>query len=245
MYELRIVPFKPALILDGSKKKLIISDLHIGFENALLANNDHISRAIKDITQDVENIINDTKPNSLIILGDVKSSIYDISTNEQNDIAFFFEKITKKTNVTLIPGNHDGNIQNLLPREITITSSMGLIIDKILLTHGHVKPSTNLNVDKIIMGHIHPTFCSDKSILNGMPVWVSIKTNKDCLFPSMSGLLEITIIPSFNKYFRNVSRKFNCKSNSPILRRTKYLSAKIVSLDGTIIGDETIINNVI
>ena len=245
MYKLRIVPFKPALILDGSKKKLIISDLHIGFENLLLANNNYVSRTIKDITHDVENIISDIKPNSLIILGDVKSSICNIPLNEQNDIAFFFEKITKKTNVILIPGNHDGDIQNLLPRDITVTSSLGLIIDKILLTHGHVKPSVNLNVDKIIMGHIHPTFFSDTSILNGIPVWVSIKTNKDCLFPSMSGLLEITIVPSFNKYFHNVPRKFNRKSNSPILRRTKYLSAKIVSLDGTIIGDETMINNVI
>jgi len=244
MYELKIVPFKPALILEGIKKHLIISDLHIGFENTLLPNN-NMTRTIKDIISDVEHIINEEKPNSLIILGDVKSSIFDMPLNEQNDICLFFEKITQKINVMLIPGNHDGDIEKLLPSDITVTSSMGLIIDKILLTHGHVKPSTKLNIDKIIMGHAHPTFFSDRSILNGMPVWVSIQTNKDCLFPSMTGMLEITIVPSFNKYFHSMSRKSNHTYNSPILRRTKYLSAKIVSLDGAIIGDETMINNVI
>lgn len=245
MYELRIVPFKPALILNGMKKNLIITDLHIGLENVFLSNHKHYIKTINEMIADLENILDATKPNSLILLGDIKSSIYKVPVMEQDDIAFFFEKIKKKTNVIVVPGNHDGNIQNSLPSDVTITSSMGLITDKILLTHGHVKPSNKLNIDKIIMGHIHPTFFSNNSILNGMPVWVSIKTTKDYLFPSLSGGLEILIMPSFNKYFSSYSKKNNQKITSPILKNTKFLSAKIVSLDGTILGDENMINCVI
>jgi len=56
------------------------------------------------------------------------------------------------------------------------------------------------HVDKIIMGHVHPVFFQEDSVINGQRVWVSIKTKKEKIFPNKSGELEITIIPSFNKY---------------------------------------------
>lgn len=61
----------------------------------------------------------------------------------------------------LIPGNHDANIQRLVPDNITMVSSTGMVEENILLTHGHTMPSKNFShVDKIIMGHIHPVFFS-------------------------------------------------------------------------------------
>ena len=89
-------------------------------------------------------------------------------------------------------------------------------------------------------------FFQEESVLNGQQVWVSIKTKKQQIFPSTSGELDITIIPSFNKYFYATHKKKYKKSISPILEKTKeILSAKIVTLDGTIIGDESILNQVI
>ncbi|KAG2474815.1 MAG: hypothetical protein NPMRTH5_2600003, partial [Nitrosopumilales archaeon] len=49
------------------------------------------------------------------MLGDVKSSIKSISKNEWNDVPLFFEKMENKIDTTLIPGNHDSNIQKLIP----------------------------------------------------------------------------------------------------------------------------------
>ena len=96
------------------------------------------------------------------------------------------------------------------------------------------------------MGHVHPVFFQEDSVLNGQRVWVSIKTEKQQIFPSVSGELEIIIVPSFNKYFYATQKKFYKKSISPILEKIKkYSSVKIVTLDGTIIGDESIINQVL
>ncbi|MGB0855941.1 MAG: metallophosphoesterase, partial [Nitrosopumilus sp.] len=157
----RIIPTKPVLILEGSKKYLVITDIHIGFESNMTSNkifvgkNSTISETIKDLTE----IIEDENPDSVVLLGDVKSSIKNISRYEWAEVPKFFETIRKKCDVILIPGNHDANIQKLVPDNISMISSAGMIEENILLTHGHTMPSDNFaHVDKIIMGHVHPVF---------------------------------------------------------------------------------------
>ena len=122
-----------------------------------------------------------------------------------------------------------------------------MVIENILFTHGHTMPSDNFShVDKIVMGHVHPVFFQEDSLLNGQRVWVSIKTEKQKIFPSALGDLEIIIVPSFNKYFYATHKKQYKKSISPILEKAKeYSNARIVTLDGTIIGDESIINQIL
>ncbi len=83
-----------------------------------------------------------------------------------------------------------------------------MVDDSILYTHGHTMPSENFaHVKKIIMGHIHPVFFQEESIVNGERVWISIKANKEQIFPSKSGEIEIIIVPSFNKYFFATNKK--------------------------------------
>jgi len=134
-----------------------------------------------------------------------------------------------------------------LADNISMISSTGMVDENILLTHGHTMPSENFShVDKIIMGHIHPVFFLEDSVINGQRVWISMKTEKENIFPNKSGELEIIVIPSFNKYFYATHRKQYKKSISPIINKIKSISsAKIITLDGVIIGDESIIDQVI
>jgi len=249
MLQTRIIPSKPALILEGEKKSLIVTDIHIGFENTLASNEIFIGKnsTINETIQELLEIIDKEKPDSVVLLGDVKSSIKSISRNEWDEVPMFFEKIREKCDVILVPGNHDANIQKLVPDNISMISSTGMVDENILLTHGHTMPSENFShVDKIIMGHIHPVFFQEDSIINGQRVWISIKTKKENIFPNKSGELEIIVIPSFNKYFYATHRKKYKKSISPIINKIKSISrARIVTLDGTIIGDESIIDQVI
>ena len=119
----------------------------------------------------------------MILLGDIKSSIKSISRNEWDEVPMFFEKIRKKCDVILVPGNHDANIQRLVPDNISMISSTGMVEENILLTHGHTMPSENFShVDKIIMGHVHPVFFQEDSVMNGQRVWISIKDRKRRIF---------------------------------------------------------------
>ncbi len=249
MVQTRLVSSKPALILEGESRNLIVADLHIGFEADLAAKNIFVGKntSINDMISEICKIIDDTKPDSLILLGDVKSSIKSISKNEWDEIPLFFDKVGKKVEIVLIPGNHDSNIQRLVPDGVTLVSSTGLVVENTLLTHGHTLPSNNFShVDKIIMGHVHPVFFKEDSVLNGQRVWVSIKTEKSKIFSSSSGEIEIIIVPSFNKYFYATHKKKYKKSISPIIEKIKKKSsAKIVTLDGAVIGNESMISNVL
>lgn len=249
MLRTRIIPSKPALILEGRRKSLIVTDIHIGFENNMTLNEIFIGKnsTINETIQELSEIIDAENPDSVILLGDIKSSIKSISRNEWEEVPMFFKKIREKCDVILVPGNHDGNIQRLVPDNISMISSTGMVEENILLTHGHTMPSENFShVDKIIMGHVHPVFFQEDSVVNGQRVWISIKTEKEKIFPNKTGELEITIIPSFNKYFYATHRKKYKKSISPIIDKIKTISsAKIVTFDGTIIGNESIIDYVI
>jgi len=245
----RIIDSEPALILEAGRKNLVISDLHIGFEHKFSSNKttNRKNSSINEIISNVTKIIKKENPDTLILLGDIKSSIQSITKSEWKDVPYFFEEIKNSLEVILIPGNHDANIDKLIPNDVTLISSKGMIIEDVLLTHGHTMPSENYsNVNNIIMGHIHPVFFDKRSLLNGERIWISIKTEKSEIFSSAKGKINITITPSFNPYFYATEKRYYKKSISPIIERIKDSAiAKIVTLDGTIIGNESILNDLI
>ena len=249
MVSIRIIDSEPALILESDKKNLIISDLHIGFEDKFSSNKIIVRKnsSINEIISNVTKIIKKENPETLILLGDIKSSIQSITKSEWKDVPYFFEEIKNSLEVVLIPGNHDASIDRLIPNYVTLISSKGMIIDDVLLTHGHTMPSENYsNVNNIIMGHIHPVYFDENSLLNGEMFWISIKTDKSEIFSSTKGKINITIIPSFNPYFYATKKRYYKKSISPIIEKIKdSVAAKIVTLDGTIIGNESILNDLI
>ncbi len=204
MAKSKIIPGFPALMIEDDKKSLVITDLHLGFESKLSLNNVYLGKnnTVDETTKEIELIISKTKPDSLILLGDVKSGIKSITKMEWDIIPVFFENISKLIDTVLVPGNHDANIEKLIPNEITLASSKGIIVDDILLTHGHTMPTENFSqVNTIVMGHVHPVFFQEESLINGERVWASIKCEKQKIFLSKSGELELIILPSFNKYF--------------------------------------------
>ena len=248
MAQTKIIPGYPALVIEGDKKSLVITDLHLGFESNLSLNNIFLgkNKTVAEITKEIEKIIKKTKPDSLVLLGDIKSGIKSITKTEWETVPIFFESITKLIDIILVPGNHDANIEKLIPNGITLASSKGIIIDDILLTHGHTMPSENFSqVNAIVMGHVHPVFFQKESLINGERVWVSIKCKKQKIFHSKSGELEVIILPSFNRYFYATQKKFYKKSISPIIEKMDVIQAKIVTLDGTIIGNEQLLSSVI
>ncbi|MEK0336274.1 MAG: hypothetical protein QQN41_02440, partial [Nitrosopumilus sp.] len=62
MLQTRIIPSKPALILEGEKKSLIVTDIHIGFENTLASNeifigkNSTINETIQELLEMIESV---------------------------------------------------------------------------------------------------------------------------------------------------------------------------------------------
>jgi hypothetical protein len=160
-------------------KTLIIADLHLGWEINLIKKGIHVPSQTSKILQKLIQLINKTRPNTLIILGDVKHTIAKAEPGEWKDIPEFFETLKSKiVKVEIIRGNHDGNLEPLLPPNIQLHPSTGITLNTIGLFHGHTWPAKKLlTCDTLVMGHAHPTvaFRDNLGFQITTSVWIKAK----------------------------------------------------------------------
>ena len=124
-----------------------------------------------------------------------------------------------------------------------------MIIDGTLLIHGHAMPSfRSSSIKRIIMGHIHPIFNKPDSLIKGQRVWIYLNVRKEGLVPGGKGILDIIVLPSFNKYLYATNRVHK-RSISPIITRVLSEQAVnrclILTLDGSIVGNIAMLDYVI
>jgi hypothetical protein len=80
-------------------------------------------------------------------------------------------------------------------------------------------------------------------------VWIYVQAKKQSLF-SEHGSIDIVVVPSFNQYLSTSGPKSYRKSISPIIKRIMeheggVEKCVIATLDGSVIGDEGILRDVI
>ncbi len=130
--------------------------------------------------------LNETKADTLLILGDVKHTVATAETPEWRDVPEFFSALGRAVNeVLVVRGNHDGNIEPLLPDGVKVLPSMGVVIGDVGFFHGHGWPSpTLLDCRNLVMGHVHPViaFRDPAGFRVTKQVWV--KADVDCVLLS-------------------------------------------------------------
>jgi hypothetical protein len=239
-----------ALLLEGKKKYIAVSDLHIGLESELGGRGITVrSSLLGEMLEDLLSLLSSEKADGLILLGDVKNTVGSISKQEWDDMPQFFKKLSSVTDVYLVPGNHDGNIRHLVPDSVNVIGSRGMVIEDTLFIHGHSLPSdARSHVSRIVMGHLHPVFLKAGSIVNGQRVWIYMQVKKEALF-SEQGCVEVIIVPSFNRYLYAEGRGPR-RSMSPIISRVKantdtIQKCVVATLDGSIVGDDSLLESVL
>ncbi|MCS4540967.1 MAG: metallophosphoesterase [Euryarchaeota archaeon] len=176
---------EPALIIEGQERILVIADLHIGIEYELAQSGVSIPPQTEKNKQRLFNLIEKTKASKLILLGDIKHNVPGIAWQEFRDIPTLFEELTQRIKIEIIPGNHDGDIEFLLPENVKINDLKGTLIknEKIIaLLHGHSWPSEELlNSDLVIAGHYHPAiqFRDELGHRSTEPAWIRTKLNRE------------------------------------------------------------------
>jgi len=153
-----VTPYQAALIKTQKTRTLVIADLHIGWEIALSQKGIHVPTQMPKLLQKLKNLLFTYKPKKLLILGDVKHTVATAEIGEWHDIPHFFNELKRQIKeIRVIRGNHDGNLEPLLPESIKILSATGTTIGEVGLFHGHRWPSpTLLKCKTLMMGHIHP-----------------------------------------------------------------------------------------
>ncbi len=241
------------------KKYLVVGDLHIGFEEKFRGSGISIEPRIDKMVNELSELIEKEKITDLLINGDVKSGTDHITRSEWENVPKFFERMTSLCHVSLIPGNHDGGISHLTPPNVSLLDSNGVLISNVLILHGHTRPLAKFQGCKqIIMGHVHPIFQKRGSPLSGQPVWVLLRVKRSSIFKDALSSdedekgddLEIILMPSFNlelvvSGFALEAARAERKI-APLLRDLRDVSeAMITTLDGDLIGDASLLPNII
>jgi len=125
------------------------------------------------------------KPTGLLMLGDVKHTIAKVELEEWQDIPDFFEALVKKvSDIRVILGNHDGNLEPLLPENVKLLPSTGTAVRDVGFFHGNAWPAPELLACHcLVMGHVHPTvaFRDPMGFRITAQVWVKAKLDGERL----------------------------------------------------------------
>ena len=151
-------PNAAALVKTKETKTLLIADPHIGWELELQQKGIHVPSQTPKILNKLTAILAKYKPQRLVIVGDVKYTVISSEMGEWHDIPDFFAKLQSCVpNIAIVRGNHDANLEPLLPENVELLPATGAVIGDVGVFHGHKWPSPALlGCKALVMGHLHP-----------------------------------------------------------------------------------------
>jgi putative SbcD/Mre11-related phosphoesterase len=254
------------LIIRGdSISALVISDLHLGIEEEISEERGiHFPLQDTRIIERVKSLVNKYELSRLYITGDIKHTILaDISYNWEI-LPEFMHNLIEIVETIIIPGNHDGDLESLLPRSIELADVRGIVIgtgdEKVGLYHGHSWPAPELlETSLIIAGHSHPSVSRFRTVsrpeigrgdrkryAGSVPVVLNSELQKNCVRQYL-GILEIpeddkatlTTLPSFNQLISGIAvNSPRSEFQGPIFENScvDIPNTEVFSIDGLYLG---------
>ena len=180
-----LLPHPAALVKTNKTKTLLIADPHLGWEIQLQEKGIHVPSQTTKILNKLTAIITEYKPERLVILGDVKYTVVSHEFGEWQDIPDFFKKLEVCIeNISIVRGNHDANLEPLLPENVEFLPATGVTVGDVGVFHGHKWPSPGLlGCKTLVMGHLHPVvvFRDPTGCKITRQVWMKAKCETDAL----------------------------------------------------------------
>ena len=177
-----VPPFPAAEMETDQGRTLAVADLHIGWEIALIKKGIHVPTQTSKLLKGLLELITIHKPDRLLILGDVKHTVATADMSEWRDVPDFFNELKKHVKqIDILRGNHDGNLEPLLPEGVNLLPANGVAVDNVGFFHGHQWPSpTLLACRTLVMGHVHPviSFRDLAGFRISRQVWVKARCDR-------------------------------------------------------------------
>lgn len=252
-----IIPIieEPALTATNKETALVIADIHLGIEWDLYRSGINLPSRMKDRLDRILGYVQAVSPDRIVLLGDVKHNVPQVSWQEKDEIPHFLETLAGHAHVDILPGNHDGGIEFLFSsqKDIKVHSSRGAVLDEIGYFHGHTWPAPQLlAASHVITAHNHPTvrFTDTFGYSIVEPAWIRTRFKPENLKERFGNLdfenreewadPEVFIMPAFNELCGGVP--FNESSQEDLLGPVfssggiELENAEVYLLDGTRLG---------
>jgi hypothetical protein len=149
------VPDEPAATatLDG-ETALVVADYHAGIERALQRDGIEVRSRASRRRHRVLDLLDRVDADRVVFLGDLGHDIGEAMGVERDELERLVDAIPVP--ITLVKGNHDGKLQDVL--DVEVTPSQGTRRGGVGFVHGHTWPGeAALSASILCVGHEHPT----------------------------------------------------------------------------------------
>ena len=219
---------------------LILSDLHYGVEAEMLRGGVWVPNRSTGRTEKVLKLIKQTKSKRLILLGDVKHQVPHNSKQQRTDLEQFFMAVNRVAKVEIVPGNHDGGLEDIIPSDVKFHKSDGFVIGEIGMVHGHAWPSQEVMNSKIlVMGHEHPalSFRDRLDKLHSEPCWLRAPMLEHERYDKVPE--QLIVMPAFGELAGRTMNREPLKGLGPVLRNglADLAKARVETLEGLDFGE--------
>jgi metallophosphoesterase superfamily enzyme len=150
---------KTMILRTDEHTALLVSDIHLGFHGELSKlTGASFPPQHPSMLDGLKILVEKHDVTSIYVIGDVKHTISADSPFNWREIPEFMTSVSSLANTTIIPGNHDGDLEALLPRTIKIADVHGVVIGKndesVGIVHGHAWPAVDvLDTKMMVIGH--------------------------------------------------------------------------------------------
>jgi len=141
----------------GDERALVVADVHAGIESALRGERGiNVDSRADQRRERILDLVAQTGADRLVVLGDFMHSIGGPGGAERGEIEVLLESLPDRVAVTLVKGNHDGDIESWI-EGVEVTGGTGVRIGDVGFVHGHTWPAPEvLEADVVCVGHEHP-----------------------------------------------------------------------------------------
>lgn len=209
------------------KDYLIISDLHLGYEQSLNAEGIMVPKfQYPHIVNRLEQIQEKSSCDKIIVNGDLKHEFGQISRQEWKETLKFLDFLKENfEDIILIKGNHD-NFTKFIAQKTDLEVQESFQIGKSLIMHGDKIPSeleerTSSNLETLIIGHEHPC--------------IGIKSGEraekiKCYLKGQYEKWNLTVMPSFN-FVTEGSDVLRENALSPFLKKISVDNMEVIAVE--------------
>jgi len=238
---------EPALVVENAIKVLVIADVHLGIEWELYHRGFSIPSQVEKRKKRILDYIASVKPDRIVLLGDIKHNVPRTSWQEKKEVPDFLKALAAYAPVDIVPGNHDGDIEELISENVSIHGARGLVLDDVGYFHGHTWPDMELlSTSQVVMSHNHPTVRLKDTLGHAVSeqVWIKTRFIGKAIMEYFGDITwsdpEVIIMPAFNELCGGVP--FNESIHEDLLgpvfanHAIELEKASVFLLDGTNLG---------
>ncbi len=154
------IPDEPAALVDcEGDRALVVADYHAGIEAGLRRDGVELDSDADGRLAALTGLLDRTGPDRLVVLGDLGHAIGSPGRTEREEIESVLAAAAERVPVTVVPGNHDGALDELVGEydRISLAPGQGTRLGEVGFAHGHTWPDPEvLAAEVLCLGHEHP-----------------------------------------------------------------------------------------